>query len=651
MHLGIGGWTMKKIAIVADGWRRYINYAWIEGCRSYIAEHNLDVDLYVFNSFGNFNRDKKYNIGEYNITNLPDFSQFDGIILELTNIFNSKVKERIIQRVRESGVPAVSLIEELPDMYYTGIDNYAAMEMIVEHLVTVHGCRVLNFVGGPVDNAENQHRKQAYCDVLRCHGIPVEEKRIYCNDYEIETGENAFDYFKEKELIPDAFVCANDNIAVGICHRAKEEGYEVPRDFLLSGFDNFDKAAYYSPRITTVGFTKNIIAYKAIELLNQIWNGMLKDKTLYASAECVFQESCGCEAKNPPSRGQYVIDRIFEEARDEKVTNNLLEFKRHLIECESYEEIAECYAQYMSIMDCEGMCIVMNHDILQAEEFTTTDTNTKEEHLIIGYPERMDAVVAVCNGCVQKNIELKPGELLPQKEESGGGNLYLFSPLHFRDREIGYSVFYNCDYVVNNQFLFEILSTFQESLENLYNRVVLRRMNKELSMLYIRDSLTGLYNRMAYNRLAMPMFERCMQNHKPVMIMFVDVDRLKYINDSFGHDMGNLAIKTLATAIRQCCPSEAICMRYGGDEFVILADGYNADSANELVENITERIGRTSEALDTGFNISASIGYVIAEDEEQTLNDYINMADEQMYTIKKRKQMQRSDETTPTHRE
>lgn len=643
---------MKKIAIVADGWRRYMNYAWIGGCRSYIMEHNLDVDLYVFNSFGNFSRDQKYNIGEYNITNLPDFSQFDGIILELTNVFQIQAKEQIVHRVLESGVPAVSLVEELPGMYYTGIHNYAAMEMIVEHLVTVHGCRVLNYAGGPVDNAENQQRKQAYCDVLRRHGIPVEEKRIFCRDYEIETGERAFDYFKEQDLIPEAFVCANDNIAVGICHQAHEEGYEIPRDFLLSGFDNFDKASYYSPRITTVGFTKDTIAYKAMGLLDKIWQGKPAEKVRYVSAECVFQESCGCTPKNPPSRGQYVIDRIFGEARDEKLTNSLLEFKRHLIECETYEEITECYAQYMAIMKCSGMDIVLNHDIIQAQEYTTADAIVKEERITRGYPKKMDVVVSYRENEFRKDVKLKPGELLPLEEKRGKGmNLYLFCPIHFRDREIGYTVFQDCDYVVNNQFLFEILNTFQESLENLYNRVVLHRMNKELSMLYIMDSLTGLYNRMAYNRLAMPMFERCMQEQKPVMIMFVDVDRLKYINDNFGHDMGNLAIKTLATAIKQCCPAEAICMRYGGDEFVILADGYQEEAADDLVERITDVIERTSEALDIGFRISASIGYVIARDEEQTLNDYINQADEQMYAIKKSKKMQRTDEPLSTHRE
>ena len=87
---------MKKIAIVADGWRRYINYAWISGCRQYIKEKKLDAQLYVFYAFGNFSKDEKYNQGEYNIITLPDFRQFDGIIVELTNVLKRKYARKII---------------------------------------------------------------------------------------------------------------------------------------------------------------------------------------------------------------------------------------------------------------------------------------------------------------------------------------------------------------------------------------------------------------------------------------------------------------------------------------------------------------------------------------------------------------------------
>ena len=54
----------RKIAIIADGWRRHITYVWIRGCRNYIKEHELDIEISVFHSFGNFSRDEKFNAGE-----------------------------------------------------------------------------------------------------------------------------------------------------------------------------------------------------------------------------------------------------------------------------------------------------------------------------------------------------------------------------------------------------------------------------------------------------------------------------------------------------------------------------------------------------------------------------------------------------------
>ena len=77
---------MKKLAIIADAWKRYVNYAWVYGCEKYIVEHNLDVEVDVFHCFGNMSKDESNNIGEYNIINLPDLTEYDGIVVEITNI-------------------------------------------------------------------------------------------------------------------------------------------------------------------------------------------------------------------------------------------------------------------------------------------------------------------------------------------------------------------------------------------------------------------------------------------------------------------------------------------------------------------------------------------------------------------------------------
>jgi diguanylate cyclase (GGDEF)-like protein len=633
---------MKKVAIIADGWKKFINYAWIDGCRQYIRDHHLDVNLHVFHSFGSYSMDEKYNVGEYNIVELPDFTLYDGIILELTNVTNTQIREEILEKTRTSGVPTISLLEEFEGCFFAGTDNHAVMSRLVEHLIEVHGCRELNFVGGPVENSENRLRFEAYKDVLRAHGIPYDEERVTFHNFDIETGILAFDHFLEKGKLPQAFVCANDNIAVGICHRAEELGYRVPEDFLVTGYDNFDKASYYRPRITTAGFVREDIAYRAMGLLDEIWQGNQQRRKVYTDVECIFQDSCGCVPKKHLSRGQYVVDHIFAEDGENRIQNEILWLKRELINCDSFAEMAACVHKHLIKLHYDELYILLNQEIAECGDSSDIDVGTEQEYRVHGYPDNMQILLASCGNRILENRQFRPEQLIPGDEEKESGNIYLFSPLHFRDREVGYVVMKNCDYLLSSQMYFEVLNAFQETMENMYHRIILSKMNQELSILYIRDSLTGLYNRMAYSRLAVPLFEACREQAKPLLILFVDMDRLKYINDTFGHDMGNLAIKAIAGTVQKCCPKEAIAMRYGGDEFVVLVPDYNEDQAKVLMEQIQEQIDNQKKIMNTGFPIEASIGYVITSREKtMNLNDYINLADEKMYAIKKAKKAQR----------
>ena len=188
----LGDFCMKKIALITDGWGRYVTYTWIQGYRNYMAAHQADMDLYIFQSFGNFSMDEKHNAGEYNIARLPDFSEFDGILLDLATVSQPDLIAEIIERAKLSSIPAISLLEQIPGLYHSGIDNYEAISRIVEHLITEHGCRTLNFIGGPEFNRENQLRFKAYRDALLRHGIPFEEQRVIHHNYEIETGIQAF---------------------------------------------------------------------------------------------------------------------------------------------------------------------------------------------------------------------------------------------------------------------------------------------------------------------------------------------------------------------------------------------------------------------------------------------------------------------------
>lgn len=634
---------MKKIALITDGWKRYVTYAWVQGYRRYASQYHLDTDLYVFQSFGNFNTDEGYNSGEYNITRLPDLRTFDGIILDLSNVSDASLKESFLARVRESDVPAISLLEDLPGLYYSGLDNLTDFSILVEHLITEHGCRKLNYVGGSPRNQENQKRLLAYRKTLEKHGILFEPERVIERSFEIKTGIRAFTEFQQKDLLPEAFVCANDNIAVGVCLAAREAGFSIPEDFLVTGFDNEDKASYCNPRITTADFSKTEIMYHAMELLVDIWNGQTDRRCTYTQAVHIFQESCRCMSECPPDRGQYIIKRILSETRQSDMQNWMIDLNRFLLDCTSYTNLTSHMQMWLHEHQFGNLYLLMNPDIFHLEEVDILPEIPDDICRCVGYPDKMTVVHPVSDTEAVMQLSITDGHLLPDITRTGDQNIFVFAPLHFREREVGYVVLQNCDYLLDHQFLFKMLNSFRTALESLYNKLVLCKKNKQLSQLYIHDSLTGLYNRMAYEKLALPLFQKYMQKKKHLGILFVDADHLKYINDNFGHDMGNLAIRSIASAIHKSCPVGSVCMRYGGDEFVCVIPDFDLPRMHQLEKTILHALEEISDVSRFPFPLEASIGSVIADDAVFSLNDYINLADQKMYASKKARKAAREE--------
>lgn len=634
---------MKKIALITDGWKRYVTYAWVQGYRRYASQYHLDTDLYVFQSFGNFNTDEGYNSGEYNITRLPDLRTFDGIILDLSNVSDASLKESFLARVRESGVPAISLLEDLPGLYYSGLDNLTDFSILVEHLITEHGCRKLNYVGGSPRNQENQKRLLAYRKTLEKHGILFEPERVIERSFEIKTGIRAFTEFQQKDLLPEAFVCANDNIAVGVCLAAREAGFSIPEDFLVTGFDNEDKASYCNPRITTADFSKTEIMYHAMELLVDIWNGQTDRRCTYTQAVHIFQESCRCMSECPPDRGQYIIKRILSETRQSDMQNWMIDLNRFLLDCTSYTNLTSHMQMWLHEHQFGNLYLLMNPDIFHLEKVDILPEIPDDIYRCVGYPDKMTVVHPVSDTEAVIQLSITDGHLLPDITRTGDQNIFVFAPLHFREREVGYVVLQNCDYLLDHQFLFKMLNSFRTALESLYNKLVLCKKNKQLSQLYIHDSLTGLYNRMVYEKLALPLFQKYMQKKKHLGILFVDADHLKYINDNFGHDMGNLAIRSIASAIHKSCPVGSVCMRYGGDEFVCVIPDFDLPRMHRLEKTILHALEEISDVSRFPFPLEASIGSVIADDAVFSLNDYINLADQKMYASKKARKAAREE--------
>lgn len=175
---------------------------------------------------------------------------------------------------------------------------------------------------------------------------------------------------------------------------------------------------------------------------------------------------------------------------------------------------------------------------------------------------------------------------------------------------------------------------------NLYNkkmkedRLLMLENKKEkdrIWMLAYTDTLTGCYNRHYANEI----LQKLSQEKRDYCLCFVDIDRLKEVNDQFGHPEGDSYLKAVTICLkREIRSREDYLFRYGGDEFLLLLPGKKRDYTLEVMEHAVQQLRGQSNSIEFPFPMSVSFG--IAESAEaETTEELLKLADERMYTYKK----------------
>lgn len=157
------------------------------------------------------------------------------------------------------------------------------------------------------------------------------------------------------------------------------------------------------------------------------------------------------------------------------------------------------------------------------------------------------------------------------------------------------------------------------------------RMQDELRQFSERDPLTSLYNRRKLYLLLAGELKRSRRHGHPLSLMLLDIDHFKRINDTFGHDIGDLVLTQVAEQISAMLRSSDILARYGGEEFVIACPETGMDGAEVLAEKIRCSIRDFSFPKAGEVTISVGISLLTCEDDVNTL---IKRADKALYKAK-----------------
>lgn len=198
---------------------------------------------------------------------------------------------------------------------------------------------------------------------------------------------------------------------------------------------------------------------------------------------------------------------------------------------------------------------------------------------------------------------------------------------------------------VNESLQAERVRELQQHNDALRAEVVERKRAEEHAYrLATRDPLTGLLNR----RFMTEELERAVQDarrqEEMLALLFLDLDRFKRINDTYGHEAGDLVLTEAARRIEQCLRSVDLVARLGGDEFLVLVRHVRAvpcTRLNTIVTKIREAIGRPFNVGQQAVVTSTSIGVALYPKDGNTPAELMRQADAAMYQVKRRRAIHR----------
>ncbi|MEK3725126.1 diguanylate cyclase [Paenibacillus sp. FSL H8-0034] len=163
----------------------------------------------------------------------------------------------------------------------------------------------------------------------------------------------------------------------------------------------------------------------------------------------------------------------------------------------------------------------------------------------------------------------------------------------------------------------------------------LLKRTKDFEQMAFRDPLTGVYNRRYFDHQVKVELQRIERYPSPMSLVFIDIDRFKSINDTYGHHIGDLVLQGLAHLLQNHLRATDVLARFGGEEFVIIFPGMSGPQTLKVVESILEhaRCGPVAQNEGQAFHITFSAG-ICEWSNGMTVEEWIKNSDDAMYTAK-----------------
>ena len=628
----------------------------VHGYVSLLSKKLIDADcaLLIFTINSDIYWDESAITAETYVFDLMPYDELDCVVIMDEKIKSRTVTERIIGRSKDTGVPVVVVDGHYEGATSVSFDYGRGFEKVVRHVIEEHHAKRPHIMAGLPGNSFSDERIDIFKKVLSENGIAFDESMLSYGHFWADPTREATQRLLEREVLPDAIICANDIMAVNVCDVLKSAGISIPGQVMVSGFDGIDEVYISEPKLTTASCDTALLAGATCEAVLKLIKGENAENA-YIVPELSINESCGCPARMlPPQTTLTRLNSSFYRHQDDM--RILSSISSHMETSHSLWDMAaaiHCHQTKNSLYVVDLNCFnpeknyflvpedeLPPHNLHMIDDADYAEEN-RFEHLPLQEELFYDETVNNCESVLSGNYRDRIIEL------SASGYPLIFNALDFMNRPIGFSCFYFHNYTITNYARSAtITNAINMGIGGYINLTHQRFLLEKVDSMYKHDALTGLYNRTGFLLALDSMTSAEGFTGTPLTVIMSDLDGLKYINDSFGHAEGDRAIATVASALIASCPDHALCARYGGDElFAVIAGDCDADA---IIKAIDSKLDDFNKDSDLPYSVLTSSGaHKLIFDRDFNMEGAMKAADKQMYKVKNKKNRARQTQSHP----
>lgn len=588
-------------------------------------------NLLTFSAFTIYGSDTKNAAGEYNILHLIPYEHLDALIVCHDTFNSDEAVDELWKLVTERcQAPIISIRKKVNGCYNILVEDTDAIPTFVRHFHDVHHFDRIAFMSGPYNHPDAIFRLEKYKEAMAELGLDCPEEYIFEGDFWKNCAADAANHFMNLTNRPQAIVCANDYMALSLCKELTLQGYSVPQDVAISGFDDVRDARANVPPLTTCSVSIPDMAKKAMETIDTLLNGKEAPACTFVPTKIIIRNSCGCESSTMKDLS---LSRMYEVELMEQLINHNAHNTFVSILLENMTS-AEDIGDYLRLEDVPDIA----RDFYLCLGIHGNGAYPQVKKKAPGFAKRSHSIYSLrdLNPIATSSFETK--KLLPPEAIREEPMAVFFFPIHYLEYNFGYVAATSNGEEAQDTLFHSWLSLIGNTLENSRIRAKNQALLEKLNMLYHEDFLTKLYNRRGFEQFSEEEFAEAKKHNIKTMTLSIDMDNLKYINDIYGHSHGDLALQTIADAMRQACSGCEICARIGGDEFAVFGYDYSEEKAKQYTENFLQYLKDFNAQSNLPYCVNASFGYTISDPSLSiSRENYMKASDDLLYQNKRKR--------------